>query len=92
MSHALVIETAVMFGAISPSQYISIMYKHANAYMCWCAVCLVSGAGPKANESKKMISSPYYLLNKAKNRVLSSSQPGAKTNLAPLIHPKRENI
>lgn len=39
-----------------------------------------------------MIRNTYYLLNKAENRVLSTSPPQAKTNLAPLILPKRENI
>lgn len=70
------------------------MYEHANAYIyiCGSTVCLVSAASPKANESKETISNTYYLLNKAENRVLSTSQPEAKTNLVPLILPKRENI
>lgn len=62
-----------------------------NMHMC-IYVCLVSAAGPKANESEEMISNTYYLLNKAENRVLFTSRPEAKTNLAPLILPKRENI
>lgn len=56
-----------------------------------CTVCLVFGASPKANDSKEMISNTYYLLNKAENRVLFQFQPAAKTNLATLIFPKREN-
>lgn len=55
-------------------------------------VAVLCAAGPKANESKEMISNTYYLLNKAENRLLSTSRPEAKTNLAPLILPKRENI
>lgn len=59
--------------------------------VCGCTVFLVFGASPRANDSKEMISNTYYLLNKAENRVLFQFQPAAKTNLAPLILPKREN-
>lgn len=55
-------------------------------------VCVVSAVGPRANERKGMISNAQYLLNKAQNRVVSTSRPEAKTYLAPLILPKRENV
>lgn len=55
-------------------------------------VCSLSAPGPAANESKEMISNTYYSLNKAEDRVLSTAEPEAKPNLAPLTLPETEYL